>query len=172
MMPGAFGIINGRAVFLERQMGVAWVDVHSTDQDIRIDRFPAGSGHGTTGIAFRVADVKNWGYLYVDEISALTPDLPRIAYLGLVINGTQGGNVTFLTPPTDNWTRLRVVTNGATITGYIDDGRGGWTMIGMLSGKPAATNATGAGLAGAPGYQQAYSLWRADNFTVCSPGGC
>ena len=147
-MPAAFGIINGRAVYLEHGAGVAWVDVHSADQDIRIDRFHAGWGQGTTGIAFHVIDARNWGYLFADEMTGLTSSSPSLIYLGLIVDGVQKGNAAILTPPTENWTRLRLVARATTATAYIDDGRGGWTTIGMLQGLSAATNATGAGLAG------------------------
>jgi hypothetical protein len=171
-VPAPFGIVNGRAVYLERQIGAAWVDVHSTDHDVRVDRFRAGWGHGTTGIAFRVVDAKNWSFFFADQLLTIRrPDQPAPIFLGRIVAGVRKNDLT-VTPATDNWTRLRVVASGPTVTVFIDDGRGGWTMLGSISDQIASGDATGAGLAGAPSYPQAYSLWRADNFTVCPAGGC
>lgn len=170
-VPAPFGILNGRAVFLERQVGVAWVNAGTSDQDIRLDRFHAGSGHGTTGIAFRVVDAKNWGYVFADQSTALSPEQNGQILLGRIVDGAQRADK-ILTVTTDNWVRLRVVASATTVTVYLDDGKGGWVTVGSLAGQTAAPNATGAGLAGAPSYLTASSLWRGDNFTVCTPDGC
>jgi hypothetical protein len=171
-VPAPFGIINGRAVYLERQIGLAWVDVHSTDQDVRIDRFRAGWGHGTTGIAFRVIDSKNWSFFFADQLLTVRrSEQPAQIFLGRIVAGLRKNDLT-VTPATDNWTRIRVLASSAMVTVFVDDGRGGWTTLGSMADQVAPSGATGAGLAGAPSYPQAYSLWRADNFTVCSPGGC
>ena len=94
-MPAPFGIINGRAVFLERQIALAWVDAQTTDQDVRIDRFRAGWGHGTTGVAFRVVDAMNWGYLFADRPAPSTPTARNRC--------TWGASSTVYRRPTRSW---------------------------------------------------------------------
>jgi hypothetical protein len=170
IMTSPFGILNGRAVFLERQPAVAWINCGAPDLDIRLTRFIGPGQVGTTGIAFRVVDSRNWWYgILVAQPTGFSsgPQL-RVGYF----EAGSGHDVATYTNPPGNWKILRVKTVGSIVTFFVDDQAGGWLTVGSVT-NVALQSATGAGLAGARRADEATSLWRGDDFTVCSAvGGC
>jgi hypothetical protein len=170
MMAAPFGLITGRAVFLERQPGLAWVDAGTTDQDVRVQRVKIRWEYGTTGLAFRVVNARTWSYLFVDEERG-APGTPPPLTFGAFVEGV-AGPVTTLVPPDDEWPFMRVLAQGSTITTYVGDGSTNWIPLATMENRPAPANATGAGLTGATTATDATSLWRAETFTLCAPYKC
>ncbi|MDQ3106306.1 MAG: LamG domain-containing protein [Actinomycetota bacterium] len=156
-----WGILNGRAVCLFAQGAAretAWVTNDTADMDVRVDR-RSGATYGThdTGLTLHQADNLNH-YAVVtrgDPILATTVDVWKN------IAGTVTNLGTF-TAPTTAWTTLRATFVGTTLTVYCDNGGGGWTQIGQLTGQTQLSTAMGAGLANYNLSQVA----RHDNFTV------
>jgi hypothetical protein len=170
IVSSSFGILNGRAVFLERQPAIAWVDCGTADQDIRLARLTGPGQVGTTGIAFRVINTINWWYaIFVGE----PPGFPSPSQLrvGYYLNTLHQPLVAY-PAPVEGWKTLRVVASGSTLTFFVDNQTGGWTTVGSVTSDVLKT-ATGAGLAGARQSDEATSLWRGDDFTVCPAAtGC
>jgi hypothetical protein len=171
IMAAPFGLMSGRAVFLERQPGLAWVDAGTTEQDVRVERLRIGLEYGTAGAAFRVVDAKNWSYAFVDQEQSAT-GAPAPVQVGAFVNGVLGP-VTSIASPNEDWSFLRVVAQTSTVDLYVSThGGNDWTKIGTVANQRATAAATGAGLIGAPTAEQATSLWRVDTFTVCPLGTC
>ena len=173
-MTAPFGLIKGRAVFLERQPGIAWVDARTTEQDVRVERvrLPTEYG-GTAGLAFRVLNGQTWSYLFADQEQS-APGVPPPLILGSFVDGV-AGPTTSIVPPNDDWSFLRVVAQNSTVTVFVSvDSTDSWGQgLAMVENRPPVSSAaSGAGLAGATTSQQATSLWRADSFTVCAPEKC
>jgi hypothetical protein len=165
-----FGLITGRAVYLERQPGLAWVDARTINQDVRVQRIQIRWEYGTTGLAFRVVNARTWSYLFVDQ-EKIAPGVPPPLTAGSFIDGVPGP-VTTIVPPDDAWPYMRVMAIDSTITVYVGDGSTSWVPVATLENRPPPANATGVGLAGATTSADASSLWRAESFTMCAPFKC
>lgn len=160
-VPAPWGIINGRAVYLENQPGVAWVDVKTADQDVKLTRF---TNITPTGIAFRVQDRQNFWFLSFPP--DLDPLLPAAIQLGYFQAGIPHAVANYI-PPDGGWRTMRVRAVGSTIAVLRDD-----VTVGQVANAVQLQTATGAGMTGAIDMPTASSFWRGDNFTVCSADGC
>jgi hypothetical protein len=159
-----WGILQGSGVQLRTSPAGMYVPNNSADMDVRVSRDSptlVGSG-GATGLAFRVQDSANYWALARQN---------GLAFTSLTLYSVVAGAVTQVgayTPAFANWTILRAVTSGTTITVYTDNGSGGWNTMATLTGQTALQSATGAGLATDAWASNAYtsSLARYRNFTV------
>jgi hypothetical protein len=150
-----WGILGGAAVQLGTQANaVAWVNVGTANQDIRVTNRRGGFQTRGTGIAFRVQDASNFWYAF-----AYGDPGTSLIFYGNVVGGVVN-NISSVNPGTA-WDTLRVLCNGTTITIYADA-----TQQVQLTGQTTLQTATGAGLAG--GHQAIYvhSLYRYRNWTV------
>ena len=158
--PGIWGILGGKAVYLEIAPGVAWVETGTANQDVRITRSISAFDNKETGIAFSVVDKDNhWQACFGTPLGGI-----RVGYW------TAGAFTPIVTtnPGSTTWTKMRVWRNGSTIRVYVDDGAGGWTQIGGDITNANHSAATKAGLA-CPDISGTWnSLARYDDFTVLS----
>lgn len=150
-----FGILGGKAVYLELPPGSAWVETGSATQDIRATReAPANGTDGHCGVSFRQTDASNywaafaWNFLLTKRI-----------YLGYVSGGTWT-QVDMQNQPNTTWTKLRVTASGTTIRVYVDDGGSGWTQIGSDTTSSQFQTATKAGMASHQVYANVSGLSR------------
>jgi hypothetical protein len=161
--PNGWGIFNGRAVRLQGQPGIAYVDNGSATQDVRVTRRKGTWSTGEVGIALRVGDGFN-NHIYVTYLVD-----SNVVTAGRYTAGAQTGYWN-ATPPNTTWTKLRATASGNTISVYIDDGGAGWTLLNTQTESTHNTN-TKCGLfysspsfaAGDDGWS---SLARWDDFTV------
>lgn len=155
-----WGILGGRAVFLGQNAQVAYVDNGQADMDVRIDRRNSSTlGLHHTGLNFRMVDKDNFWAAFTSGATATGITVT----LNIFTAGAPGANQNFTAPAT-TWTTLRVVASGTTITVYVDNGAGGWTQIGQLTGQTTHQAGTKAGQFAAGGAES--GLLRFDNFTV------
>lgn len=112
---------------------VAFVDVASATQDVRVSRVGAATPNGLngeTGLVFRLIDFQNFMYLQAvyDAFLGGTMHL----WVFKVVNGVDvapsGGAIEVATP-NDTFTSIRAVVNDVNITTFIDNGIGGWTQV-------------------------------------------
>lgn len=158
--PPVFGILNGRAVILSDNTGIAWLPTGSStgNLDMRVDRHPGSAGSGIqTGLCFRVKDGANFFFAYTGE-SEIDPFNTGTLTVGYWLDGVRTNLVAGMAMPND-WSTLRVVTmNEGRISIYAND-----TLVYSTNNAMLATE-TGAGL-----YNDLYGLAltnRWDNFTV------
>lgn len=153
-----WGILQGRAVYLGVGYGVAYVDNGQANMDVRVDRRTAGVGLFNLGLVFRLQDFSNYWSAFTNNTTVTSGSLQLVT----VTAGSQA-NVVAWTLPATSWTTLRIVCSDTTITGYVDNGSGGWTQIGQLTGQTTFQAATKCGL---HSYYGDWGLHRWDNFTV------
>jgi hypothetical protein len=166
-VPSAWGILNGRAVFLEQQAGIAWVETGISDQEVRIKRYTTLN---PTGLAFRVQDKLNFWFAFVT--SQVSSDTTPPIQIGYFQAGTPHPAANYV-PPDNLWLNLSVRAIGDTVTVSTDyQGNNELVSIGSLGNATQLQMATGAGMTGATNGVGASSFWRGDNFTVCGAGGC
>lgn len=155
--PVMFGILNGIAVPLTSNMGLAWVTaVGTADMDVRVDRRPGSWLSGiNTGLAFRVLDKDNFLFAYTTGMTAAATTL----HLCKFVAGTRTTDVIASVAMPSSWTTLRVACSGTTINVYAD------ATLKMTTTISDHSTQTGAGLwcqfGGSAGM-----LPRWDNFTV------
>lgn len=155
--PVNFGILNGLAVPLTSNTGLAWVSsVGTADMDVRVDRRPGTWLSGiNTGIAFRVLDKDNFLFAYTTGLTAAATTL----HLCKFVTGTRTTDVIASVAMPSSWTTLRALCSGTTIEIYAD------ATLKMSTTISDHSSQTGAGLwcqfGGSGGL-----LSRWDNFTV------
>src|SRR5262249_23504876 len=144
-------------VMLANNTYMAWVPTGgSPNVDVRVDRHTGSWQSGLdTGLSFRVQDRNNYFFAYTTE-DARSPNRRRLIAgykIGQVINQIINASMP------ENWTTLRVITNGSgRIDIYADS-----TLVSSVVNNLLST-ASGAGL-----YNNARGLGltnRWDNFTV------
>jgi len=130
---GFWGVFDGGA-FCREFFRFARVPCDSADMDVRVGR-AATNGLYYCSAAARVNAARTSGwYAYTfaaDNVQLIRPD-----------GSTAGG----WAPATTTWTRLRLVASGTTITVYVDDGAGGWTQLGQVTGETQNQTEVGAGM--------------------------
>lgn len=112
---------------------VAFVDVGSTTQDVRVSRVgpvnPNGL-NGEVGLVFRLNDFQN--FMYLQAIYDAFAGGAMHLWCFKVVNGVDvapsGGAIDIATP-NDTWTILRVTVSGTNITAFVDNGAGGFTQV-------------------------------------------
>jgi hypothetical protein len=156
-----FGILNGRGVVLADDTAVAWLNLNSSNLDVRVNRKVGRWGSGTnTGLSFRVVDANNYFFAYTSD-SIASPGRQFLT-VGSVINGvrTTFASGSFLPL---NWTTLRVVTRANGSLSVVADS----TPL-FSTTTPVLANATRAGLFNNARGLALVNRW--DNFTVFDAG--
>jgi hypothetical protein len=159
-----WGILHGAAVncAVNGQTGfpTAWVNVGTSNQDIRVSRVPGSYGVGArTGLCGRLVDDLDYWLICADNPSNVTTSQQISVY------SCSSGTYTLqnqTTAPASAWVVLRAVFSGTTLTVYCDA-----TQICQLTGI-SGPNGTNAGIAGHNGDGQAAmsGLDRWADFTV------
>jgi hypothetical protein len=152
---GVWGILQGAAVYLSSTAsGVAWVNVGTADQDVRVTNRRGGFNTRSCGIAFRVQDALNFWYAF-----AYGDPGNSIVHYGTVVAGVMTETSTF--NPGVTWDVLRVLASGTTITIYTDA-----TQRVQLTAQTTLQTAMGAGLTNGNQGIYVHSLHRNRNWTV------
>lgn len=155
--PGNFGILNGLAVSLNSNQGLAWVSaVGTADMDVRVDRRAGSWLSGiNTGIAFRILDRDNFLFAYTTGLTAAGTTL----HISKWVSGTRTDDLVTAIAMPSSWTTLRVLCAGTSVKVYADATEKINTTVSDHSTQ------TGAGLWNAFGSGGGLgSRW--DNFTV------
>jgi hypothetical protein len=152
-----WGILQGRAVQLSSALAaIAYVPLVTANQDIRVNRSKSSPSVPETGIAFRVQDRQNYWWAYMRG---------GIVWVGKIVAGSNTDVANYTAA--SSWDTLRVVANGTTITVYVDNGSGGWTQLGQLTGQASLQSAQGGGIASYAGVPSwAHSGARYGNWTA------
>jgi len=166
-----WGVFHGRAVYLEPQArGAAWVTNNSANMDVRVKRNVGTAGVGYhIGIAFRVVDRANFWYAFSWGADPLSQSMRCGAWVAGADVGAPSVGDWYNIDPTANFTTMRVVTSGTTITFYTDPSGDGVTFVqcGQLTGETQFQSATGVGLySGGTAGAGTSGLDRWDDFTV------
>jgi hypothetical protein len=169
-----FGVHNHRAVYCGNvaYQWPTWVFADSGNMDVQVTRAnapgytpastadadggPAYLNSRDIGLVFRVQDSSNYWRAYPQH-----DPWNNYCNIECVISGSVSGSTVTWNLPNYTWQTLRIVTSGTAITGYVDNGTGGWTQIGTLTSAQLQT-ATGAGLIHSGGA----TAVRHSNFTV------
>jgi hypothetical protein len=152
---GVWGILQGAAVYLgSTASGVAWVNVGTANQDIRVTNRRGGFNNRGCGIAFRVQDATNFWYAF-----AYGDPTNNIVFYGYQLAGVQTALGSF--NPGITWDTLRVLVTGTTVTIYTDAVQGV-----QLTAQTTLQTATGAGITDGHLAVYVHSLHRNRNWTV------
>lgn len=161
-IPDSWGIVDGHAVYLDGSPGIAWDDLGSADQDVRVDCLRAPWSRGATGVSFRVDtdNPSNYWRAYVDAKIEPSGVLKTALCVGFKLNGVMTEIAgPYGLPIGDDWTTLRVQPVGDVIRVYLDD-----TLAFEATGQTALRCATGCGLSNVPAYGEPSSFARYGNF--------
>jgi hypothetical protein len=148
-----FGILNGHGVLLADATSIAWVNAGASDVSVQSSRTrgTGGAGHNT-GLAFRVADARNYFFAYTGGDDGNTLNV------GYYIAGSRVKLATDLAMP-EGWYNLEVVTSAKGVVQVYADG----ALIYSTTNTVMSQN-TGAGIySDGPGMALT-NRW--DNFTV------
>lgn len=157
----SFGILNGRGVVLADETALAWVNLNTSNLDVRVNRRAGRWGSGTnTGLSFRVADAGNYFFAYTSD-SIASPGRQFLT-VGSVVNGVRTTFASGSLLPL-SWTTLRIVTRAnGTLLVFADS-----TQL-FSTSTPLLANATKAGLYNNGRGLALVNRW--DNFTIFDAG--
>jgi hypothetical protein len=148
-----FGILNGHGVLLADATSLAWVNAGSSDVRVQSTRTRGTGGAGyNTGLAFRVADTRNYFFAYTGG------DDGRRLNLGYYVAGSRVKLVTDLAMP-DGWSNLGVVTSATGALQVYADGALVYSTTNMVMSQN-----TGAGIYSDGTGMALTNRW--ENFTV------
>ncbi len=142
-----WGIAGERAFNSGNSITPIYVETGTSNMDVRVSRTYGSFSSGSVGLVYRYQDDDNYGQFYASGANV---------YLIEKVNGDYVIQTTGVQP--SNWTLLRVVANGNSITAYCD----GVQTISTTSSH--LSNATKAGMVGSAG-----TFERFDDFTVFAP---
>ncbi|MDT4952890.1 MAG: inhibitor of cysteine peptidase [Acidobacteriota bacterium] len=148
-----FGILNGHGVLLADATSIAWVNAGASDVSVQSSRTrgTGGAGHNT-GLAFRVADARNYFFAYTGGDDGNTLNV------GYYIAGSRVKLATDLAM-TEGWYNLEVVTSAKGVVQVYADG----ALIYSTTNTVMSQN-TGAGIYSDGTGMALTNRW--DNFTV------